>query len=208
MPNTLSVALISVITGAIAGAFMSLYVNIWHNRWQIRYLTRNISILLREKTGSGASIGIINNSIFPIRATWAYITIEHEIDDILKPPGSNEAFIVPKGHEVIVKEDRLCWAVKTSQGNPPVVDIYPGEQQILSIANIEADWIEIPSEMGRSSEQSEKERNRLHQREHMKSRVFLKRKKYSARVKIVSMNTRARCFDITIDPEDEKYPLK
>lgn len=138
---------------------------------------------------------VCNAYDFPLTSVWAYITIIHELSDILPPPNGAKAYVVPHHHE-LVKEDRLCWSFA---GNPAFIDIYSGEKQSLDIANFDPDgnWIEIPSEDGWGSELGKGK----------SSRVFLKLKRYDITIKIVSKDTRAKEFPLHIDPDNAKTPL-
>ena len=80
--------------------------------------------------------------------------------------------------------------------NPASVDIYAGERQVLDVANFDRGgiWIEIPSESGWGTVGGT-------------SRVFLKWKKYSATIKIVSKDSKAKEFPVQIDPDNLKVPL-
>jgi hypothetical protein len=92
-----------------------------------------------------------------------------------------------------VQDDRLCWSIYP---NPPFVDIYPGERQALNVVNIDPkpNWVEFPSENGWGTVGGT-------------SRVFLKAKKYRATIKIVSKDTKAKEFEVQIDPDNGKTPL-
>jgi len=136
-------------------------------------------------------VRVYNGYIFALNGAYAYLTIDHELTDVLEPPVS--AFITPGSHTK-VWEDRLCWSVTTPSSNPPMVDIYPGERQSLDVANFSSDWIEFPSEKGWGTMQST-------------SRVFLKPKRYSASIKIVSKDAKAKEFSIEINPHDLAKPI-
>jgi hypothetical protein len=92
-----------------------------------------------------------------------------------------------------LKEDRLCWS---RADNPDVIDIYARERQNLDVYEIDRQgfWIQIPSEKGWGTTGGT-------------ARVFLKAKKYTAIIKIVSKDTKAKEFKLQIDPFDKTAPL-
>jgi hypothetical protein len=149
----------------------------------------------QDRFGDRVTTRICNGYDFPLNSVWAYITITHELSDIAPPPSGFKAYVGPRCSK-IVKEDRLCWSFS---GNPSSFNIYPGEKQSLDVAGFDPgrNWIEIPSEDGWGSE-LEKGKS---------SRVFLNWKKYDAKIKIVSKDTRAKEFEVQIDPDNEKTPL-
>ena len=82
----------------------------------------------------------------------------------------------------------------------------------MDIVNIEdGEWIEIPSEKGWATSQDREilRRKRKDGNDDVKtSRVFLKPHKYTAKIKIVSKDTKAKEFKIEIDPTDLNAPIK
>ena len=190
----LSTTLIGGVAGAVMGALSSLVVTFLATRWRICKLHRGL--LFEPQPGSTAhshkSARIYNSYIFPLNSVFAYISINHQMSDIVAPPPGKNAF-VNTGCPLIVNEDRLCWSFA---GNPASIDIYAGEKQAIGIANVTADWIEFPSENGWATMTSGKT-----------SRVFLKRKKYHATIKIVSKDTKAKEFKIVIDPDNVDLPI-
>ena len=77
----------------------------------------------------------------------------------------------------------------------------------MDIVDIQDGYIEIPSEDGWASNQTENQVN-VEKERRKDSRVFLKRKKYRAEIKIVSKDAKAKVFQILIDPEDAMYPIR
>jgi hypothetical protein len=181
----------TTLIGAAAGASAAFLVNLFSTRWSKWRLYRSLRIEARPRIGSRACVRVYNGYIFPLNGVYAYLTIEHELTDVLQPPVS--AFISP-GSNTKVWEDRLCWSVTTPSSNPPMVDIYPGERQSLDVANFSNEWIEFPSEKGWGTMQAT-------------SRVFLKSKRYRATIKIVSKDAKAKEFSIEIDPDDLEKPI-
>ena len=176
---------------------MSLLMSLLNSRWRIWRLKHCLRFEPEPKSGTHASARIYNDYIFPLHSAFAYITIDHQSSDILVPPPGMSAF-VNKDWPRIVKEDRLCWSFATkSNPNPACVDIYSKERQALAIVNVNADWIEFPSEDGWSTLTNGVKI----------SRVFLARKKYDARIKIVSEDSKAKTFDIVIDPDNLNSPI-
>jgi hypothetical protein len=183
----------TTLIGATAGAVAGFLVSVLTSRWKLWRLHHNLQLEQQQTPGNHVSARVHNGYITSLNAAYAYITIDHEIRDILNPPGGEGAFI-SKDCPCIVREDRLCWSVTAPDSNPPKVDIYPGERQSLCICNLGPDWIEFPSEdgwgtMGRAA------------------RVFLVKKKYRARIKIVSKDAQAKEFSVLIDPGNLRSPL-
>jgi hypothetical protein len=140
VPGDLKTTLI----GAAAGASAGFLVNLFSRRWSKWRLYSRLRIETQPRIGSRASVRVYNGYIFALSGAYAYLTINHELGDVLEPPFS--AFIAPDSHTT-VREDRLCWSITTPSPNPPMVDIYPGERQSLDVANFSSDWIEFPSEL-------------------------------------------------------------
>jgi hypothetical protein len=181
-------ATVGALAGAVAGALCSLIVSLSVNkwpRWRLHWLLQFVS---QPQVGVRTSALICNGYVLPLNSVYAYITIDNETSDVLAPPNEHyAAFITPKNPSKI-EEDRLCWAIA---GNAPCVDICAGENQKLDVVEITSDWIRIPSEQGWGE-----------------SRVFLKRKKYTATIKIVCKDIKAKRFRIEIDPANETEPVK
>jgi hypothetical protein len=182
----------TTLIGAAAGASAGFLVNLFSTRWSRWRLHRSLRIETQARIGSRASVRVYNGYIFALKGAYAYLTIDHQLGDVLDPPFS--AFVSP-GSRATVWEDRLCWSVTTPTSNPPMVDIYPGERQSLDVANFSGDWIEFPSEKGWGTMGST-------------SRVFLKPKRYKATIKIVSKDAKAKEFSVEINPQDFARPIK
>ena len=200
----------TTLIGAGAGAAASLIVNLLLGRWRLWRLYRNLRLEPQPRTGTRATARIYNGYIYPLDSVWAYITIEHELSDVLPPPHPFEAYVT-RDHLCRVCEDRLCWSATMPSRNPPVVDIYAGERQALDIANFGQDWIEIPSESGWATSQEEAQVKHLRDTEKgdaiRRSRVFLRLKKYSATIRIISKSTKAKEFAVEIDPYNPAVPV-
>jgi hypothetical protein len=208
MPNDFG----PMLTGGLAGAVVSLIVNsligVWR-RWRLR---QKMLFQPGSRVGHRGTARVYNGHVFPLNSVYAYITIEHDLEDVLDPPDPVFAAFISKGHLGKVEEDRLCWSSTAPFSNPPVIDIYAHEKQALDIVNIEdGKWIEIPSEKGWTTSQDKEvlKQKRAERNDDLKtSRVFLKPKKYRAKIKIVSKDTKAKEFSIEIDPADPKTPVK
>jgi hypothetical protein len=183
----LKTAITGSLAGALAGALAAFVVNLLWTRWTRWRLKCGLKLVPQARVGTRACVRIHNSYIFPMNSAFAYITIDHKISDILDPPSGAKAFIM-RQHECQVSEDRLCWSVTKNGSNPAEVDIYPGERQSLDVANFGSGWIEFPSESGWGSTGAT-------------SRVFLRSKRYSATIKIVSKDARAKSFKIAVDPD-------
>lgn len=183
--------------GAISGALAGLIVNVFMTKWRFLMLYWKLDFKPDKRIGPYGRGKVINDYIYPICGAYVYITIRHDYEDVIEPPSNFKAYIRSERLNYLT-EDRLCWALASPVDNPTAIDILPGEQQPLLIMKIDHDgrWIEIASEKGFST-----------RREGDISRVFLKPKKYTGYIKIVSMDTKAKIFNIQIDPNEE-YPIK
>lgn len=112
------------------------------------------------------------------------------------PPTGQDAFIKP-GQFVPVESQQLCWSVRSPAVNPMRVDIFAKERQPLSPCAIDNDLITLPSEEGWTFPS---DRPRI-------ARVFLRRRRYSGVLKIISADTDARFFGLEINPENSRDPL-
>jgi hypothetical protein len=188
----------TALIGAVFGALAGLAVNILITKWRFWMLYWRLSLIPRKRIGTLGTVRIVNNYIFPIRSAYAYIALRYDYADVVETPSGCRAYIRDDRMNYL-NEDRLSWALTAPVENPAALDILSGEQQALLVMNIDSDgqWIEIPSEKGLSSHGNERI-----------SRVFLKPKHYTGYIKIVSLDTKAKIFDIQIDPSDREYPVK
>ena len=187
---------------------MSLLVNEFRDVWRLKRATDGLSFKPEGRAGSRVTARLRNGSNYCIQRATAYVTLHHSIEDILDPPMHFRAFISP-AHRRKLQGDRLCWSVTMPELNPMSVDVFPGEAQLLDLADFgeNAEWIEIPSEMGYSSSQTPEEARQSPRP--ISSRIFLRAdKRYQAEVRIVSRNTRARIFKIEIDARERDQPVR
>jgi hypothetical protein len=193
MSNHLQNALISAASGAAFGALASLIVNYFVSRLRLGMLHCKLQLKGEPLVGCRVTARVLNGYIYPLNSVIAYITVEHQMDDVMVPPGNCDAFIKPT-HLRKLDEDRLCWS---RAGNPDVIDIYAKERQSLDVFEIDPQgrWIQIPSEKGWGTTGGT-------------ARVFLKAKKYTAAIKIVSKDTKAKMFQVEIDPGSGSTPLR
>jgi hypothetical protein len=200
--------LTTVVCGALAGGVMSLLVNEFREFWRLKRASGALTLEPQGRAGSRVTARVKNGSNYCIERATAYVTVHHDLDDILAPPLHFRAFIWP-AHRRKLQEDRLCWSATMPERNPMCVDVFPGEGQLLDLADFGAtsEWIEVPSEMGYSSSQTEREAQEASSR--ISSRVFLRAgKRYRASVKIVSKVTKARTFEIEIDAANLAQPVR
>jgi hypothetical protein len=205
-------ALITIVAGALAGAAASLGVNELRDWWRLQRATDGIDVEEEGRAGSRVTARVKNSSNYCIHDATAYVTIQHGHEDVLSPPRPFRAYLWPEYRKKLT-QDRLCWAVKAPTPNPVSVDIFPREEQVLDVADFGAnsEWVEIPSEVGYSSSQTAADVERVESKggQRISSRIFLKSgKKYCGTIKIVSANTKARAFEIEIDPSDTEKPLR
>jgi hypothetical protein len=186
------------LSGALAGAVVSFTLNTAYPWFRVRWIASRITFVAENRVGHRVTGRVRNRTGYVLRGAVAYVTIDHELNDIAEPTGT--AFTNPRTPKKVT-EDRLCWSLA---GNPVSVDIYPDEAQSLDIAGFEAlplGRIEIPSEQGWSS--SSPSTNPV------SSRVFLRGgKTYSGKIRIVSADARGKDFWIRIDPSDLVSPVK
>jgi hypothetical protein len=187
--------IIAAIWGAIAGGLMSLIVNLIFNvivprmrRWK---LTRRVSIWTDPPSGGHTRFRIVNDGFWTINDATLYITLDVQSADVIAPPNGNRAHIHPHNF-VPITGDQLCWSVRHPTINPMRVPIYAKERQPFSPCLITPNWISIPSEEGWPPDNY--------------ARVFLRRRRYTGTVKLVSADTNARCFKIIIDPDCAANP--
>ncbi len=206
MSQELIVVMVGGLFGALAGALASLWVNTVQDWWRVRRVSRTLRLAPQSRAGSRVTARVINDSNYPVRGAVAYITVRHELEDVLRPPLHFAAYISP-AHLTRLTEDRLCWSATSPVRNPASIDIYAGEHQCLDLMDLGTanDWIEIPAEGGYSSSQTEDQSKHLGA---ISSRVFLRAdRKYRAQVRIVSADTRARTFDVEIDATNRREPV-
>ena len=185
--QTLISVLPPLVSGGLAGALFSFGANSWLGKWRRYEMRRKLRFEMPVIAANRSlSIRVVNGSPFPLTCCWAYITIDHELSDVLRPPQGKSAHI-NDGHPLKVLEDRLCWSINPN--TPPMVDILPGEWQSLQVLEFDQSsvWVAIFAE------------TRGHP-----YRVFLRggSKVYTGTLKIVCMETRAVTIPIKIDISD------
>jgi hypothetical protein len=192
-------AIIGAASGAAFGALATLLVNFFSTKFRIERYYCTLQLEPQTKAGTRVTARIFNGYDYPMNDAIAYITIYHKESDIQDPPIGYDAFIKRRDHKKLVEDDRLCWSL---DGNPYKTDIYAGERQSLDVFEVvdSQNWIQIPSERGWGSEKYENGRPG-------KARIFLNRKRYEAEIKIVSKDTKAKKFNIAIDPDDKSGRL-
>ena len=207
MPSQMT-TILTILPGALAGGLVSFWINTFQEWARVRRISRKLRLEPQPRVGSRVTARVVNDSNCLIRGAVAYLTIQHELADVIAPPKHFAAFVVPDRHLKKLEEDKLCWSAVAPTRNPALIDIYAGERQLLDVADFGASdhWIEIPSEVGYSSSQTEGESKTKGQ---ISSRVFLKAgRPYLGTIKIVSADTRAKIFEVEIDLADARHPLK
>src|ERR1700722_8186462 len=177
----------AALVGALSGAVASYAVVVTQDKiraWRIRYgLEFTVSPLKDQSVGGRVK----NNSPYPIKNCWAYVSLQFEPEDILN---QGKVFITAEAPSQL-DEDRLCWSIS---GNPSVIDICPGENQALNIADFAPSracfWI-------------------VSEKNNHPYRVCLTGgKSYKGFIKIVNFESTAKCFSILIDPRNVEKPIK
>src|ERR1017187_3691165 len=135
LSNVLNNATVGAVFGAVAGAITGSLATLGLNWWSRRQLSRKLSFEPQQKRGHRACAQIYNGHNIPLNSVCAYITIEHELSDILEPPQPWDAFVKPECRSKVQKE-QLCWSFA---GNPACIDIYPEDHQGLDIVEITPD---------------------------------------------------------------------
>ncbi|MGH7989561.1 MAG: hypothetical protein ACREDS_05110 [Limisphaerales bacterium] len=183
----------STFLGTIFGLIVGLTLReiiLWLKR---KSLTRNLKIEIEPIHGRQFRCRIANGGSSTIKNAVIYIALKIEKDDTQTPPQDHDAIIRPD-HFVPLEGDPLCWSVRAPDINPMKVDIYAKERQPFSPCALTGDdkMLMIPTEEGWPRFRDDK----------LKMRVFLRRKSYSGNLKVVSENTNARFFKITIDASE------
>jgi hypothetical protein len=194
----------AAIIGALSGALASLLVNELRDWFRVWRATKGIRLKPQGRAGSRVTARVTSKRM--VHGAVAYITLHHDLEDVIAPPKHFSAFI-SLAHRKKLQEDRLCWSVAAPSRNPASADIFAGEWQLLDVADFgeDGDWIEIPSELGWSSSQTETD---IKSQRAISSRVFLRGdKRYRGVIKIVSADTTARSFEIEINGADQAQPL-
>ena len=174
-PSLLS-SILAGFLGAIIAHFMIGYI-------KIKIITKKIKIRVEDNmTEVGVNVRIINNSIWPMKNTIGYLSINNLQSDYIKIPDINtHTQNIPN---YVIKEDRVSWALNIRGLATHKIDIYPGEQQSLVIMHFGnyngTDYIKIPSEDCFGT-----------------SRATLKdNKDYEIILKIVSESSRSKIFKL------------
>jgi hypothetical protein len=182
--------------GAIAGGLMSLMVNLLFGiafprfrRWS---LTRQISIVTDPPHGGHARFRVVNGGYWTIQDATLYIDLDFQEKDTMHPPYTGGTAHIEPTRFVPLRGDQLCWSVRSPTPNPMKVAIFAKERQPFSPCYIEPTFITIPSEDGWSHGATR--------------RVFLRPKRYTGTLKLVSADTDARYFSIVIDPSSASTP--
>lgn len=176
-----------------AGAFIS-----WRKR---RHLTRNLKVYSDLPHGNHFRCRVFNGGRWTVRNAAIYITLDCTKDDTCKPPGDVHKAIIRPDHFVPLEEGQLCWSARSPDAMYPTkTDIYAKECQGFSPCAFTdpKDMLIISSEEGWP---------RFANDPH-KARVFLRPKPYTGYLKIVSEDTDAKCYEITIDPANTTSPIQ
>jgi hypothetical protein len=193
----------SAVRGAFWGAFFGLLGGLCLasvipviKRW---YLTKNLHVNHDLAHGGQFRCRVFNRGYFTIKNAVIYIFLPFNKNQTSLPPPGHNAFIRPDNFVTLIW-DQLCWSVRVPIVNPLKVDIYAKEEQPFSPCALTqpGDLIIIPSEEGWPHP------NNLHPN----LRVFLNRGIYSGFLKVVSEDTNAKFFEITINPENNLTPIQ
>ena len=194
----------SPVRGAFWGAFFAALlaltagaIKFWFKR---SLLTCRLKVFADLPHGNHFRCGVFNGGSLPVRNAAIYISLDCIKDDTCKPPDGHDAIIRPD-HFVPLKEGQLCWSTRSSAAMYPTkTDIYAKECQGFSpfAFTNPKDMLMVPSEEGWPRFKDEP----------LKMRIFLKPKPYKGYLKIVSEDTNAKCYKITINPADTGNPIQ
>jgi len=109
--------LTTALVGALAGGLMSLLVNEFRGFWRLKRTTAGLSLKPVGRAGSRVTARVKNDSSCCVERATAYITVHHDLDDVLPPTMHFAAFISPR-HRRKLQEDRLCWSVTMPNAIP------------------------------------------------------------------------------------------
>ena len=172
--------------GVVGGLVLRATV-FWYRRWD---LTRKLQLYSDPTHGRQLRCRVYNGGRWTIRSAVIYVALKFSDKETEEPPPGHSAFIKPDNF-VPLEWDQLCWSVRAPVVNPLKVDIYAKEPQPFSPCGLTDDekLVKIPSEEGWPHPKNEKPT----------MRVFLRRKDYYGFLKVVSDDTDARYFKITIN---------
>jgi hypothetical protein len=198
MPDDLHTKLLIALLAAIFGGIIGGLVNfVLLPRYKRCSLTKGIEVYQIEPQGNVIRFRVYNRGYWTIAQAVIYITLDSKNDDVVSPPNNHDAFIKP-GDNIPLEGDQLCWSVRWPKVNPMKVDIYAKERQPFSLCDVVDDKIMIPSEEGWDMQKAGPRR----------ARIFLRRKKYCGAIKIVTADTDARFFHITIKPDNNSASVE
>lgn len=199
--------LLGAVAGAFTGALLSFWLNTVQDWLKIRRVSSKIRLVPESRVGSRVTARVVNDSNYTVRNAIAYVSVCHDLEEVMAPPLHFTAHINPD-HLKLLKEDRLCWSATSPVRSPVSIDIYSGESQCLDIADFgsQTAWIELPSEAGYSSSQTSTEAQGSGA---ISSRIFLRANRiYSVEIRIVTADTRSRTFRIEIDASNREQPVR
>lgn len=183
------------IWGALAGGFVSLVVHLLLNivlprmrRWN---LTQRLSVSFDPPHGDSVRFRVANGGFWTVRDAMLYLALDIKSEDVLPPPSGSDAHIKPNNF-VPLSGDQLCWSVRIPTINPMKVDILAKERQPFTICRIGEEHITIPSEEGWPPDHY--------------AQSFVRKRRYTGTLKIVSQDTDARYFHVSIDPDSRSIP--
>ncbi len=177
--------IVNAIIALLAGVVASFIVFSWWPAIRRWLLWRSLAVVHEAPVGGSVRCRVINGGGIPLTKAMAYLTLEHVQEDILPPPSGARAYMMP-GEGATLYKAQLCWAVQEAGKNPMRADIFAGEEQPLTVAFVREGHIVVLSESCQDP-----------------ARVYLARKSYRGRLKIVSADCPAKEFDIEIAPDTQ-----
>jgi hypothetical protein len=200
MTEDLQIKVYGAFWGAAAGGVISMVLFFLQPLILRLILTKQINVFPEEIHGSHKRCRVSNGGYWTVSQAMIYIALDYNLEeDILAPPDGREVAFINPGHRIPLRGDQLCWSVRSPTINPMKVDIFAKERQPFSPCDIRANCIMIPSEEGWEFPNDGSPR---------KARVFLRRKRYTGFLKIVSADTDACFFRITIDPDKDQNSIE
>lgn len=183
--------------GGLLGSALTTTLGVWCGRHRMWRLSRSLRVDGCLVTDS-FRVHIENCGSETIIDAVGLLSLTHQKEDIVpQPKGFPPSRIGPE-HTEALRNGYLSWAIG---GNPYKIEIYPGVQKILDLAerwDHQERFIRIPSEQGYGNNVEDEGGRRY-------CRMYLVRKKYRGTLSIVGKNILPQDYEIEIDPASPTY---
>jgi hypothetical protein len=201
----------TIFVSALVSVLTTLFLFLFQPWLKKAWMTRNFHIRLSKglaRHGMHVNLRAENQSQFTIGQAGLYITINHQLSDLMNPTDGVEVFHPPGQDAALIDDCGLCWSSRSPKGPTPAnIDIYSKESQSFSPFCIYEyqKLVEVPSEAGWLDDKPVRNRVGKFVRH---SRAFLKWNKYTGIIKIVSNETFGKSYRFEFDPENREEPMK